>query len=93
MMVHALMTPNFPKQLIAPSSTFDKKIELTLNEQGMICGCNIPTGDLFGYGRGSSAWGHISELMPELAAIKLMRDGQINPRLRFLSISATGFNC
>lgn len=81
----ALMTPNFPKQLMAPPSTFDNKIELTLNQQGMICGCNILTGDLFGYRRGTSAWGHISELMPELAAIKLMRDGQINPRLRFLS--------
>ncbi|WP_239292687.1 hypothetical protein [Candidatus Nitrotoga sp. 1052] len=79
------MTPNFPKQLIAPLSAFDNKIELTLSEQGMICDCNIPTGDLFGYRRGASAWGHISELMPELAAIKLMRDGQINPRLRFLS--------
>ena len=80
-----LMTPNLPKQLMAPPSTFDNKIELTLNEQGMICGCNILTDDLFGYRRGASAWGHISELMPELAAIKLMRDGQINPRLRFLS--------
>ena len=51
----------------------------------MIRGCTIPTGDLFGYRRGASVWGHISELMPELAAINLMRDGQINPRLRFLS--------
>jgi len=85
MMETELMTPNFPKLLIAPPSAFDNKIELTLNEQGMICGCDIPTGDLFGYRRGASAWGHISELMPELAAIKLMRDGQINPRLRFLS--------
>ena len=84
-MVPALMTPNFPRHLMAPPSTFDNKIELTLNEQGMICGCNILTDDLFGYRRGASAWGHISELMPELAAIKLMRDGQINPRLRFLS--------
>lgn len=81
----ALMTPNLPKQLMAPPSTFDNKIELTLNEQGMIYGCIILTGDLFGYRRGVSAWGHISELMPELAAIELMRDGQINPRLRFLS--------
>ena len=81
----ALMTPNFPKQLMAPPSAFDNKIELTLDEQGMICGCNIPTGDLFGYRCGESAWGHISVLMPELASIKLMRDGQINPRLRFLS--------
>lgn len=85
MMEPELMTPNFPKLLIAPPSAFDNKIELTLSEQGMICGCNIPTGDLFGYRRDASAWGHISELMPELASIKLMRDGQINPRLRFLS--------
>ena len=81
----ALMPPNFPKQLMAPPNAFDNKMELTLNEQGMICGCNIPTGDLFGYRRGQSAWGHISELVPELASIKLMREGRINPRLRFLS--------
>lgn len=81
----AHMTPNFPKQLMAPPNAFDNKMELTLNEQGMICGCNIPTGDLFGYRHGQSAWGHISELVPELASIKLMREGRINPRLRFLS--------
>ena len=84
-MAAALMISKYPEQLMAPPSAFDNKIELTLNEQGMICDCNIPTGDLFGYGRGELAWGHISELMPELAAIKPMRDGQINPRLRFLS--------
>ncbi len=81
----ALMTPNSPEQLMAPPSAFDNKMELTLNEQGMICGCNIPTDDLFGYRHGALAWGHISELMPELASIKLMQDGHINPRLRFLS--------
>lgn len=81
----AHMPPNFPKQLMAPPNAFDNKMELTLNEQGMICGCNIPTGYLFGYRHGQSAWGHISELVPELASIKLMREGRINPRLRFLS--------
>jgi hypothetical protein len=85
MMEPAIMEPNFSKQLIAPPSTFDNKIELTLNEQGMICGCNISTGDLFGYRRDALAWGHISKLMPELASIKLMHGGHINPRLRFLS--------
>lgn len=64
---------------------FDNKIDLTLNEQGMICDCNIPTGDLFGYRHNELAQRHISELMPELTAITLMRGGQINPRLRFLS--------
>ncbi len=81
----AIMEPNFSKQLMAPPSTFHNKIELTLNEQGMICGCDIPTGDLFGYRHDVLAWGHISKLMPELASIKLMHDGHINPRLRFLS--------
>lgn len=81
----ALMAPNFSKQLMAPPNAFDNKMELTLNELGMICGCNIATGDLFGYRHGQSAWGHISELVPELASIKLMYNGHINPRLRFLS--------
>lgn len=80
-----LMAPDFSKQLMAPRSAFDNRIELKLNEQGMICGCDIPTGDLFGYRHDALAWGHISKLMPELASIKLMHDGRINPRLRFLS--------
>ena len=63
----------------------DNKIRLTLNEQGMICDYDIPAGDPLGYRRSELAWRHISVLLPELAGINLMRDGQINPRLRFLS--------
>jgi hypothetical protein len=70
---------------MASPCAFDDKIELTLNEQGMICRCDIPAGDLFGYCHDASVWSHISEPMPELASIKLMRDSRINPRLRFLS--------
>ncbi len=66
-------------------STVDCKMELTLNEQGMICDCDIPTNNLFGYRRSELAWRHISDLLPELAGIKLMCNGQINPRLSFLS--------
>jgi hypothetical protein len=80
-----LMTPNFSKQLIAPSLAFDNEIELALSEQGMICGCVIPTSDLFGYRHKASSWWRISELMPELASIKLMHDGQINLCFTFSS--------
>ena len=83
-MVAALRVP-YLEQLMAPRSAFDNKIDLSLNEQGMIFDCNVPTGGLFGYRRSELAWRHISELMPELAGIKLMRDDQVNPRLRFLS--------
>jgi len=84
-MERARMPTSFPEQLITSPNDYDNRMELTLNEHGMIRGCNIPSGDLFGYRRGASAWGHLSELMPEFSSIYLIRSGQINPRLRFLS--------
>lgn len=83
-----LMTPNFLGQLIASPRAFESKMELTLDEEGIICSCDISadsTGYLFGYHQDAPACGHISKLMPELASIKLIRDDRINPRLRFLS--------
>jgi hypothetical protein len=83
-----LITPNFLGQLTASPRAFEHKMELTLNEQGIICGCDISadsSGYLFGYHQNTPAGGHISKLIPELASIKLMHDDRINPRLRFLS--------
>lgn len=74
---------SFPDKLITYQNVYDNRIVLTLNEQGMIHDYNIPNIDLFGCRRGASVWGHISELMPEFSLINLMRDGQINPNLRF----------
>ncbi|RFC39692.1 MAG: hypothetical protein DID89_2727547656 [Candidatus Nitrotoga sp. CP45] len=77
-----LITPDFPGQLITPRE-LENKMELTLNEQGKICGCDISAdsaGYLFGYHQDAP---QISKLMPELASIKLMRDDRINPRLLF----------
>jgi len=84
-MERAHIPTSIPEQLITPQNDYDNRMELTLNEQGMIRGCNIPCGNLFGYRRGALVWVHLSELMPEFSLIYLVRAGQINPRLRFLS--------
>lgn len=63
----------------------DHTMDLTLNEQGMICDCNMDGMEALGYRRSDLAWQHISALVPELAGIKLMLGEKINPRLHFLS--------
>jgi PAS domain-containing protein len=60
------------------------KIELILNELGMICDWNSQFRDWLGYRRSDLVFRHISVLLPKLAEIKLMCGKQINPRLRFL---------
>ncbi len=60
------------------------KMELVLNELGMICDWNSQFRDWLGYRRSDLVFRHISVLLPKLAEIKLMCGKQINPRLRFL---------
>ena len=84
-MEHTSITPSFPGQFIRPQNAFDNRVELILDDQGMIRDFNIPSGDLFGYRRSASAWGNISELIPAFSSLNLMCDGQINPSLHFLS--------
>lgn len=84
-MAIALNEPRVDEQMTVPAGGADSRIDLTLNELGVICACDIQAGDKLGYGCSELAWRHISTLLPELAGIGLMRDGQINPRLRFLS--------
>jgi hypothetical protein len=60
MMGFVLITPDFPGQLITPPRALENKMELTLNEQGNICGCDISadsTGYLFGYHQDAPACG------------------------------------
>jgi PAS domain-containing protein len=56
---------------------------LTLDDRGMICDCNRVGELLFKYRRGELVWRHVSMLLPQLADLDLMPDGQPNPRLRF----------
>lgn len=57
---------------------------LTLNDCGLVRDCSRAGEALFKYRRSELVWRHVSLLLPQLAALELMQDGQINPRLRFL---------
>jgi len=58
---------------------------LTLDERGMICDCSKTGEKLFGYSRTDLVWKHVSELLPELAEISLVKNGELNQQLGFLS--------
>jgi hypothetical protein len=40
---------------------------------------------LFNYRRSEMVWHHVSMVLPQLTDLSLMRNGQVDPRLRFLS--------
>lgn len=67
------------------SAATDDPAMLTLDERGMICNCNHGAEALFKYRRSELVWRHVSMLLPELAGLGLIADGQPNPRLRFLA--------
>lgn len=56
---------------------------LRLNDRGMIRDCNRAIETLFNYRRSELVWRHVSILLPQLAEMALLQDGQPNPRLRF----------
>ncbi len=68
----------------SPDSGVDM-LELILNENGMIHECSKTCVKCLGCTSSELQRQHISALLPQLAGIPLMLDGQINPRLRFLS--------
>lgn len=79
-------------QSVAPSvlssgflAVKDELVALILDESGMICDCSKAGERLFGYLRTDLVWQHISKLLPQLSGIRLVSNGQINPRLGFLS--------
>lgn len=63
----------------------DSMAVLTLTDKGMIRECNEAVGRLFAFQTGQLIWQHVSVLLPQLAEIALLQDGQVNPRLLFLS--------
>ncbi|HEY8085541.1 MAG TPA: PAS domain-containing protein [Methylophilaceae bacterium] len=72
------------EKIIDIAGTSYGKMELVLNELGMICDWNSQFRNWLGYRRSDLVFRHISVLLPKLADIKLMCGKQINPRLRFL---------
>jgi len=58
---------------------------LTLDDRGMISDCNRACEALFRYRRSELVWQHVSMLMPQLAELDLMQNGQPNPRFCFLN--------
>jgi hypothetical protein len=57
---------------------------LTIDDRGMIRDCNRAAEVLFRCRRSDLVWRHVSVLLPQLAELELMPNGQPNPRLRFL---------
>jgi PAS domain S-box-containing protein len=58
---------------------------LTLDECGMICDCSKAGEKLFGYSRKELVCQPVSKLLPELSEIQLVKSGQFNPKIGFLS--------
>jgi hypothetical protein len=50
----------------------------------MIRDCNSSCEALLGYRRRELAWRHVSMLLPKLAQVDLIQNGEPNPHLRFL---------
>lgn len=71
----------------AHSSSGDPRnelIALELDENGFIQNCRTKSEALFGYSREELFRHHISELLPQLASVELIKQGHINPLLDFL---------
>ncbi len=57
---------------------------LTLDEAGVIVACDGNVEAAFAYSPGDLISRHVSTLLPRLGSVELMRNGQLNARLRFL---------
>jgi len=70
----------------------DDVAAMTLDARGMIRYCNRATESLFKYRHSELTWQHVSLLLPELADLELIRNGELNPRLRFLFYTGKHFH-
>jgi len=59
--------------------------ELTIYDNGMIRSCSKAAVELLGYSFDKLRWRHISTFLPQLSDIAIIKGGQIDPNLRFLS--------
>jgi hypothetical protein len=70
--------------VIAANDTEKNVARLTLDRHGLIQDCNPTGAALFKYALGTLVRKHVSILLPQLADIELLQNGEINPQLRFL---------
>jgi len=73
-----------PWRAINATGSGEDVAALTLDDSGMICDCNRAGEVLFKYRRSDLVRQHVSMLLPQLADMDLMQNGEVNPRLRFL---------
>ena len=67
------------------------QVVLTVDDNGMIRQCNSAAGMLLGCPVQKLVWRHVSSLLSQLAHTAVTKNGQINPRLRFLARIGHGF--
>lgn len=70
----------------------DDKLVFTVDYNGLIAECNRAVGRLLGCLPSELIWQPISNLLPKLADIALVKDQTINPYLRFLSRAGYQFD-
>ncbi|HSI21639.1 MAG TPA: hypothetical protein VK959_01335 [Methylophilaceae bacterium] len=63
----------------------EERAVLNLDVDGLIRSCNKAAAKLMECPTSLLVWQHVSNILPQLAGTKLMQDGHVNPRLRFLS--------
>lgn len=62
----------------------DNAALFTLDAQGLIHYCSQAAASLFKYRRSELLGRHVSVLLPQLAELELVQNGELNSRLRFL---------
>ena len=72
------------RSAVAPFTSEDVAV-LTLDDHGVVCDCNHGGEVLFKYPRDELVLQHVSLLLPDLAELPPMQNGQINLRMRYLS--------
>jgi hypothetical protein len=70
--------------MLADADVVDEVARLTLDSRGSIIDCNGAGESLFKIRRNALVKRHVSELLPQLAQLELLKNDQINPHLRFL---------
>jgi PAS domain S-box-containing protein len=68
----------------APAAGEDHAAGLMLDERGMVCAWDRACEMLFGHRPSEIVSLHVSKLLPQLADVELLKDGQPNSRLRYL---------
>jgi PAS domain-containing protein len=68
---------------IGAAADADMPAALMLDESGIIRDCERGVEGLFGYKRPELVWRHVSLLLPQLAGIPLLKNGEVNHQFCF----------